>query len=110
MSAARHVSLKAFAKINLTLEVLNKRPDGFHNLRTIFQTISLADILAVEFTRARKTVIELDSSVDIENNLVVRAAHAVLNAMKVTAKIRFQLTKRIPMGAGLGGGSTDAAA
>lgn len=104
------VRLKAFAKVNLTLEVLNKRPDGFHNLRTVFQTISLADTLEVEFTRSRKTAIALDSSVDIANNLVIRAADAVLEAMQLTAKIRFRLNKRIPMGGGLGGGSTDAAA
>jgi 4-diphosphocytidyl-2-C-methyl-D-erythritol kinase len=104
------VRLKAFAKINLTLEVLNKRPDGYHNLRTVFQTISLADTLDVEFAHARKTTIELNSSVDIANNLVIWAAEAVLEAMKTTAKIRFRLTKRIPMGGGLGGGSTDAAA
>ena len=104
------VRLRAFAKVNLTLEVLNKRPDGFHNLRTVFQTISLADTLDVEFTRSRKTAIELDSSVDIANNLVIRAADAVLEAMQLTAKIRFRLNKRIPMGGGLGGGSTDAAA
>jgi len=106
----KSVRLKAFAKINLALEVLNKRPDGFHNLRTIFQTISLADTLDVEFTRSRKTAIDLDSSVDIANNLVVRAAHAVLDAMRLKARIRFRLTKKIPMGGGLGGGSTDAAA
>ncbi len=104
------VRVKAFAKVNLTLEVWNKRPDGFHNLRTVFQTISLADTLEVEFTRSRKTSIKLDSSVDIANNLVVRAAQAILDAMELTAKIRFRLTKKIPMGGGLGGGSTDAAA
>src|SRR3954447_19565878 len=101
MNAARHVRLKAFAKINLTLEVLNKRPDGFHNLRTVFQTISLADTLDVEFARSRKTSIELESSVDIANNLVIRAAHAVLEVMQLTAKVRFRLKKRIPMGGGL---------
>ena len=106
----KSVRLKAFAKVNLTLEVLNKRPDGFHNLRTIFQTISLADTLDVEFSRSRKTAIELDSSVNIANNLVIRAAHEALEAMQLTARIRFRLTKRIPMGGGLGGGSTDAAA
>ncbi len=104
------VRLKAFAKVNLTLEVWNKRPDGFHNLRTVFQTISLADTLDVEFAPSRKTSIDLDSSIDIANNLVVRAAEAILDAMQVTAKVRFRLTKRIPMGGGLGGGSTDAAA
>lgn len=110
MSAVRRVRLKAFAKINLTLEVLNKRRDGYHDLRTIFQTISLADTLAIEFTRARRTTLELDSSVDIANNLVIRAAAAVLDAMRLTAKVRFHLMKRIPMGGGLGGGSTDGAA
>ena len=104
------VRLKAFAKVNLTLEVWNKRPDGFHNLRTVFQTISLADTLEVEFMRSRKTSIALDSSIDIANNLVVRAAEAILDAMKMKAKVHFRLTKKIPMGGGLGGGSTDAAA
>ena len=104
------VRLKAFAKVNLTLEVWNKRPDGFHNLRTVFQTISLADTLEVEFARSRKTSIELDSSIDIADNLVVRAAQAILDAMQLTANVRFRLTKKIPMGGGLGGGSTDAAA
>ena len=104
------IRLKAFAKVNLTLEVLNKRLDGYHNLRTVFQTISLADTLDVEFTRARKTAIEIDSSINIANNLVIRAADAMLEAMQLTAKVGFRLKKRIPMGGGLGGGSTDAAA
>jgi 4-diphosphocytidyl-2-C-methyl-D-erythritol kinase len=102
--------VRALAKINLTLEVLNKRADGYHELRTVFQTISIGDTLEVEFTLARKTVIELESSVDIPDNLVVRAAEAVLAAIRVKAHVRFKLTKRIPMGGGLGGGSTDAAA
>jgi len=102
--------VRALAKINLTLEVLNKRADGYHELRTVFQTISIGDTLEVEFTPARKTAIELESSVDIPNNLVVRAAEAVLAAIRVKAQVRFKLTKRIPMGGGLGGGSTDAAA
>jgi 4-diphosphocytidyl-2-C-methyl-D-erythritol kinase len=103
----QRVRVKALAKVNLSLEVLHKRPDGFHEIRTIFQTISLADTLGVEFTPTRKTLVEIDS--DIPDNLVVRAAHAVLQAMRVKAHVRFQLTKRIPMGGGLGGGSSDAA-
>jgi 4-diphosphocytidyl-2-C-methyl-D-erythritol kinase len=102
--------VRALAKINLTLEVLNKRADGYHELRTVFQTISIGDTMEIEFSPARKTVIELESSVDIPNNLVVRAAEAVLAAIRVKAHVRFKLTKRIPMGGGLGGGSTDAAA
>src|SRR5882762_355073 len=95
--------VRALAKINLCLEVLNKRADGYHDLRTVFQTISLADTLSIEFGRARRTRIEIDS--DIPDNLVVRAAHAVIDAVKVSGHVRFKLTKRILMGAGLGGGS-----
>ncbi len=102
--------VRALAKLNLTLEVLNKRADGYHELRTVFQTISIGDTLDVDFTPARKTVLELESSIEIPNNLVLRAAGAVLDAMRVKARVRFRLTKRIPMGGGLGGGSTDAAA
>jgi 4-diphosphocytidyl-2-C-methyl-D-erythritol kinase len=98
------------AKLNLTLEVLNKRPDGYHNLRTIFQTISLHDTLNVEYTPGRRTLIELDSNVEIANNLVVRAAEAVVEWSNARGRLRFRLRKRIPMGGGLGGGSTNAAA
>jgi 4-diphosphocytidyl-2-C-methyl-D-erythritol kinase len=105
------VRLLAFAKINLSLEVLNRRPDGFHNLRTIFQTITLHDTIRVEGGRARSTKVEVVSDVDIPGeNLIVRAAHAVLEATGLRAALRFDLKKNIPMGGGLGGGSTDAAA
>ena len=106
----RHARVRALAKINLSLKVLNKRPDGFHELRTIFQTISLGDTIDIEFTPARRTRIELESSLDIPNNLVVRAAEAVMDAMRKTGQVSFRLKKRIPMGGGLGGGSSDAAA
>lgn len=100
----------SFAKINLDLRVLGKRADGYHELRTIFQTISLKDLLTIEFERARRTVIELSGSVEIPDNLVIRAADLVLAALKMTGRVRFTLEKRIPMGAGLGGGSSNAAA
>jgi 4-diphosphocytidyl-2-C-methyl-D-erythritol kinase len=104
------VRVPSFAKLNLDLRVGNKRADGYHELRTVFQTITLKDDLAIEFERAPRTEILLDSSVDIPENLVVRAARAVLDHLKVTARVRFSLKKRIPMGAGLGGGSSNAAA
>jgi 4-diphosphocytidyl-2-C-methyl-D-erythritol kinase len=104
------VTVPSFAKLNLDLRVLHKRPDGYHELRTVFQTISLADALAIEFDFAGRTQIELASSVEISDNLVVRAAKAALDHLKVTARVRFVLRKRIPMGAGLGGGSSNAAA
>ena len=110
MSHTRRASLRALAKINLDLRVLNARPDGYHEIRTIFQTISLADIIHVEFTPARATTIQIDGDVNIPDNLIAKAATLALDAMHITATLKFRLRKRIPMGAGLGGGSSDAAA
>jgi 4-diphosphocytidyl-2-C-methyl-D-erythritol kinase len=104
------VTLHALAKINLDLRVLNARPDGYHEIRTIFQTISLADMIDVEYSPARGSTIQVDGDVDIPDNLIAKAATLVLDAMQVTAQVGFRLRKRIPMGAGLGGGSSDAAA
>jgi 4-diphosphocytidyl-2-C-methyl-D-erythritol kinase len=106
----RRARVRALAKINLSLKVLGKRPDGYHELRTIFQTISLADTIGIEFTPGRQTAIELASNVDIPNNLVVRAARVALDGMKLRGRVSFLLEKRIPAGSGLGGGSSDAAA
>ena len=110
MSPTRRARVRALAKINLDLRVLGKRPDGFHELRTVFQTISLADTLEIAYTPGRKTAITLADDLRIADNLVVRAARLVMDAMRATGRIEMRLTKRIPMGAGLGGGSSDAAA
>jgi 4-diphosphocytidyl-2-C-methyl-D-erythritol kinase len=110
MSEPRRARLSAFAKINLDLRVIGRRADNFHELRTVFQTISLADTIDVAFTPARTTAVTLDGNVDIPDNLVVRAANLALDCLRKTARVEFRLTKRIPMGAGLGGGSSDAAA
>ena len=110
MSTTRHARVRALAKINLDLRVLGKRADGFHELRTIFQTVSLADTLEISFTKARRTEISLIDELQIADNLVVRAARLVLDAMRIKGRVEMRLTKRIPMGAGLGGGSSDAAA
>jgi 4-diphosphocytidyl-2-C-methyl-D-erythritol kinase len=110
MSSTRQARVRALAKINLDLRVLGKRPDGFHELRTVFQTISLGDTLEIAYTPARKTAISLEDDPHIPDNLVVRAARLVMEAMRATGRIEMRLTKRIPMGAGLGGGSSDAAA
>ena len=110
MSEPRRVRLRALAKINLDLRVLYPRPDHYHEIRTIFQTISLADTIDVEFTRARRTAIQIDADADIPDNLILRAAALALDELRVTARVEFRLRKRIPMGAGLGGGSSDAAA
>jgi len=106
----RTAHIKSLAKINLDLRVLAKRPDGFHDLRTVFQTVSLADEIGIEFESARRRNITIDDSLAIPDNLILRAAHAVLNEMNIAARVRFQLDKHIPMGGGLGGGSSNAAA
>ncbi len=105
---AGSVRVRSLAKINLDLRVLHKRPDGFHELRTIFQTISLADTIEMEYQPGR-TRIDLQSNLNIADNLVVRAADSVLRAARSTGRLRFHLTKRIPLGSGLGGGSSNAA-
>ena len=111
MTATRRAArIRALAKINLDLRVLGKRPDGYHELRTIFQTISLADTLDLAFTPGRKTSVEIEDVLEIPDNLAARAARLALEAMRVSGKVEIRLTKRIPMGAGLGGGSSDAAA
>src|ERR1700749_3756244 len=99
------VRLRSVAKINLDLRVLERRSDGYHNLRTIFQTISLADTLEIAYTPARRLTVELESNVEIVGNLIEKAAQL----LAIPARFRIRLHKRIPMGGGLGGGSSNAA-
>ena len=106
----RRARVQALAKINLDLRVLGKRPDGYHELRTIFQTISLADTLEIGFGPGRRTLIEIEDPLEIPDNLVRKAAESVLEAIGIRGRVSIRLSKRIPMGAGLGGGSSDAAA
>jgi 4-diphosphocytidyl-2-C-methyl-D-erythritol kinase len=110
----RAVHLPAFAKINLCLDILGKRPDGYHELRTIFQSISLHDTL--EFHSLQKPGIDLVirgnpalESEPVERNLVYRAVDALRRDQKMRSGVRVELEKRIPTGRGLGGGSSDAA-
>lgn len=110
MSGARRARLTAFAKINLDLRVLHRRADGYHELRTILQTISLADRIDAAFKPARRTTVRVAGNIDIPDNLIARAAQLCLDTLKTTGQVEFELHKRIPMGAGLGGGSSDAAA
>ena len=106
----RTARLKAYAKLNLGLRVLYRRPDRYHELRTVFQTISLADELTVSFAPSRNTTIQIEGTPEIADNLVERAARFVLQALEIEADVSFVLKKKIPAGAGLGGGSSDAAA
>jgi 4-diphosphocytidyl-2-C-methyl-D-erythritol kinase len=108
--APRRARVSALAKINLDLRVLGKRADGYHELRTVFQTVSLADALELAFTPGRRTQVELLDDPGIPGNLVLRAAGLAMDALRITGRLEMRLSKRIPMGAGLGGGSSDAAA
>ncbi len=107
---SRTARVRAYAKLNLGLRVLYKRPDGFHELRTIFQTISLADSLEISFAAAKSTTIAMEGTPEIPDNLAERAARLVMEAAGRHGAVGLRLNKYIPAGAGLGGGSSDAAA
>src|SRR5579872_2565641 len=96
--------LTAHAKINWALRVIGKRPDGYHDIETLFQTITLHDDLTIEPASELSLTCDDPSIPTDDRNLVVRAARA----SGLTARIH--LHKRIPAGGGLGGGSSDAAA
>ncbi len=105
------VRISAYAKLNLALAVLGKRSNGYHEIRSVFQTISLADRLTISFARGRRTSIAVTASVEIPGeNICTKTARAALEAMRVSGAVSIHIDKRIPMGGGLGGGSTDAAA
>ncbi len=106
--------VRAFAKINRSLHVLGTRPDGFHELRTVFQSIALHDTITIRAVEGplRLTCDDPDCPCD-ETNLIWRAAEHVWKAAGrrgAPRDLTMQLSKRIPMQAGLGGGSSDAAA
>ena len=109
--AARTLTIPAFAKINLNLRVLAKRTDGYHEIDTVFQTVSLHDTLKFAVTDAAEIAFNCDDRAMPagEDNLVVRAARALQNRFAVSRGARIRLEKRIPAQAGLGGGSSDAA-
>ncbi len=107
----RSITLTAPAKINLFLKVLNKRKDGYHNISTLFERISLAD--KITLTRIHSGI-ELRSdrfiTADPRDNIAYKAAELILNNRKTPSGVRINIKKNIPIAAGLGGGSSDAAA
>ena len=96
----------AHAKINLALDVVRKRKDGYHELQMIMVPIDLFDTL--EFELADK--ITLESDISIENNAVIKAAKLMQTRFNINKGVKIKLSKKIPIGAGLGGGSADIAA
>lgn len=104
-----HVLLaRAFAKINLDLRVLARRADGYHEIRTVLQSIDLHDTIRMEASSGFE--FHAPQGLGGEDNLVVRAAREFERETGVAVRARITLDKRIPVGAGLGGGSADAAA
>ncbi len=102
------IKLLAYAKLNLFLEVLGKRSDGFHEIQSVLQTISLADKLVLKSSKKICLACNLPE-LSNEDNLALRAAHLLRNFSSFPG-VEIELKKEVPYGAGLGGGSSDAAA
>lgn len=105
------IKLKAYAKINLGLDVIRKREDGYHEVRMIMQTIGLYD--KVSILRTNNTSITVKTNLPYlpvdENNLVYKAAALIKNTYQISQGVHIILDKKIPVAAGLAGGSSDAA-
>jgi 4-diphosphocytidyl-2-C-methyl-D-erythritol kinase len=111
----KSVRVPAYAKVNLRLDVLGRRTDGYHELRTIFQSISLHDTLVLETKREPGIDLRIAGNPELacepsQDNLVYRAIHELGREIGFQLGVRAVLAKRIPVGRGLGGGSSDAAA
>ena len=106
------ITILAPAKVNLFLRVLERRPDGFHELETLFQAVALHDVVHVQVASDDEIHLVVEGA-DVgppEDNLAYRAALAYMKRARVAAGLMIRLEKNIPAGAGLGGGSSDAAA
>lgn len=108
--SARTIKIKAFAKINLSLDIVGKRSDGYHEVKMIMQSINLHDSLT--FTQSSEILLHTSESFlpTNDHNLVIKAAKLLKKYTGVKPGVNIYLQKSIPVGAGLGGGSADAAA
>ena len=111
----REVRIPSFAKINLRLDILGKRADGYHELRTIFQTVSLHDELRLRGSRSSEISLTIHGNEElarepVKKNLAYRAVEALRRELKIRRGVELELHKTIPSGGGLGGGSSNAAA
>lgn len=111
MDMSDSLHLKSHAKVNLRLEILKRREDGYHELRTVFQKISLYDTLHFFLKKEKGISIKTDHpELPVgKRNLVYKAAHAMFEACGYQGGVHVEIEKRIPLGAGLGGGSSNAA-
>ena len=112
MTLAQTIVLPARAKLNLDLEVLGRREDGFHELRTTFQAIELHDLLEIQVDTGAAEALTISGLAipDADQNSVLKAHRALEEAAGRSLPARFHLTKVIPPGSGMGGASSDAAA
>ncbi len=99
----------AYSKINLGLQVLNRRNDGYHNINTVFYLINLYDELEFSISDKIEIVTEPTLDIPIESNLIYKAGKLFLNSNNIEGGFRVVVKKKIPIGGGLGGGSSDAA-
>jgi 4-diphosphocytidyl-2-C-methyl-D-erythritol kinase len=111
----REVRIPSFAKINLRLDILGKRADGYHELRTIFQTVSLHDELRLRASKSSEILLTIHGNDElarepVKKNLAYRAVDALRRELKIRCGVEIELRKTIPSGGGLGGGSSNAAA
>jgi 4-diphosphocytidyl-2-C-methyl-D-erythritol kinase len=111
----REIRIPAFAKLNLRLEILGKRSDGYHELRTILQSVSLHDELKLRSSRHSGISLRIHGNEGlaqepVRNNLAYKAITALQRELKICSGVEVELYKKIPAGRGLGGGSSDAAA
>lgn len=122
------LKLKAYAKINLSLDVVRRRPDGYHDVKMIMQTVDLYDEITIEKAESGiHTTVEMGKSFAVENgateagdsvevlpadenNLIYKAAKLIADSKNMMEGVRIHLQKNIPIAAGMAGGSTDAAA
>lgn len=105
------VTLPAYAKLNLTLDILRRRSDGYHDLQMVMQSVDLHDDVTVRLTEGSDLVCRCGSLPGDESNLAVRAALAFFNDLRVPFHgLEIEIVKRIPVQAGMAGGSSDAAA
>ncbi len=104
------LNLPCPAKINLFLRITGRRDDGYHNLQTVFQLLDYGDSLSLTTRDDTKLILESPlSGVDHEDNLIIRAARLLQQRSQCHQGATLKLTKRLPMGGGIGGGSSDAA-
>ena len=101
MTGVPKVTIEAPAKVNLTLEVLGKRPDGYHEIASVMQAISLFDTLTFRPSDEIKVLADIED-LDTQDNLVYRAAMLLREASRVSAGAEIHLDKQIPLAAGLG--------